>query len=109
MTFTVKTASTSEELEKVLALRYNILRKPWNQPASPATDGLDEQSINAFIEDEEGNAIACGRLQENENKAGQIRFMAVDDKYQGKGLGKLIVTYLEKEGEKLGLKAIELQ
>lgn len=107
--YTVKAAHTNEEVQRILELRYNILRKPWGQPANTATDDLETVSINAYIENENGEIIACGRLQENENKIGQIRFMAVDDRYQGKGLGKLIVNFLESEGRKLGLRSIELQ
>lgn len=105
----VKIAHTSTELNQILKLRYEVLRQPWNQPAETATDDLELSSVNAFISDEQGNVIACGRLQENENKKGQIRFMAVNAKYQGKGLGKKIVKFLETKGEDLGLKEIELQ
>ncbi len=105
----VKFANTPEQLESILNLRYKILRKPWNQPKETATDNLESTSYNAFIENGNHNAIACGRLQENENKIGQIRFMAVDDNQQGKGLGKLIVQELELKGRNLGLVEIELQ
>jgi len=105
----VKQASNKKEIEAIIDLRDKILRKPWDQPRETATDTLEEQSINAFIEDESGTVLACGRLQENENKIGQIRFMAVDASQQGKGLGKKIVEFLELKGKELGLKTIELQ
>lgn len=105
----VKIATRADEVQRIIDLRVKILRKPWNQPAETATDAMENKSINAYIEDENKNVVACGRLQENENKAGQIRFMAVDDSQQGKGLGKLIVRALEEEGRKLNLKTIELQ
>ena len=107
--FLVKQANTQTELEAILRLRCKILRDPWNQPAETATDHLEATSVNAFIADEDGNAIACGRLQENENKIGQVRFMAVDNNYQGKGLGKLIMAFLEQAAENLKLETIELQ
>lgn len=105
----VKQASNKKEIEAIIDLRDKILRKPWDQPRETATDTLEEVSINAFIEDENGYVLACGRLQENENKIGQIRFMAVDNSQQGKGLGKKIVEFLEVKGKELGLKTIELQ
>ena len=105
----VKQASNKKEIEAIIDLRDKILRKPWDQPRETATDTLEEVSINAFIEDENGNVLACGRLQENENKIGQIRFMAVDNSQQGKGLGKKIVEFLELKGKELNLKTIELQ
>ena len=69
---------------------------------------MEETSVNACIE-ENGKAIACGRLQNNGEGVGQIRYMAVDEAFQGKGLGKLILKELEKEAEKMGLRKIELQ
>jgi N-acetylglutamate synthase-like GNAT family acetyltransferase len=105
----VKISKSATQLEAILVLRYNILRQPWNQPAETATDDLEEKSINAFIEDANGIVIACARLQENENQVGQVRYMAVHEDYQGKGLGKLILQFLEEEGRKLGLAKMELQ
>ncbi len=105
----VEQAKTKQEIEAIIDLRYKILRQPWDQPRDTGTDNIEESSINAFIKDTGGTVVACGRLQENENKIGQIRFMAVDGSQQGKGLGKKIVDFLELEGKTLGLKKIELQ
>ena len=107
--FTIRKSNTKEENDRILELRYKILRAPWNQPIDTATDEREESSINAYIKNENGEIIACGRLQENENKIGQIRFMAVDNRYQGKGLGKLIVDFLEEEAKVTGLQRIELE
>lgn len=106
--YKVKESTTTKELEGIISLRDKILRQPWDQKAETATDDLEETSTNAFIEDQHGKIIACGRLQENENKLGQIRFMAVDEVYQGKGLGKLILSFLEEKGKKFSLEKIEL-
>ena len=105
----VKFAQTKEEIERIIDLRYKILREPWQQPKETSTDGMEDKCFNAFIEDENGTVIACGRLQENENKIGQIRYMSVDSNQQGKGLGKHILIALEKKGKEIGLTTIELQ
>lgn len=107
--FKVKQSQSPEELTAIIDLRYAILRQPWNQPKNTASDNLEENSINAYVADEAGKVIACGRLQVNEGSVGQIRYMAVDTAYQGKGLGKLIVQFLEEHGRKLKLQKIELQ
>jgi N-acetylglutamate synthase-like GNAT family acetyltransferase len=107
--FTVQLAHTSGDLDAILQLRYNLLREPWQQPIATATDDLETASMNAFIKNGNGQVIACGRLQENENKTGQIRFMAVHQHYQGQGLGKLIVAFLEEKAKGQGLEKIELQ
>lgn len=107
--FVVKEAHNQNDIERILQLRYEMLRAPWNQPIETATDAIEDKCVNAYIEDENGMVIACGRLQENEHKIGQIRFMAVSNTYQGKGLGKLILQHLEKRAKDLQLKTIELQ
>jgi len=107
--YSVKIASTNQQLNSIFKLRYEVLRKPWSQTIDSATDQLEEKSINAFIQNNKGVFIACGRLQENENKIGQIRFMAVDQSYQGKGLGKLMITSLEEKAKELKLNKIQLQ
>jgi N-acetylglutamate synthase-like GNAT family acetyltransferase len=106
--YTVQIANTQHQIDSIIDLRYAVLRQPWNKPKDTATDDLEESSINAYIE-QEGKVIACGRLQDNGNGLGQIRCMAVDANYQGKGLGKLIVSKLEEEAKEIGLKTIELQ
>lgn len=105
----VKQAASDKEIEQIIDLRDRILRQPWGQPKETATDTLEQSSINAYIRDAAENIIACGRLQENENKIGQIRFMAVDNTQQGKGLGKKIVEFLEVKAKQLHLSKIELQ
>lgn len=104
----VKLTQDKKVIKNIISLRYNVLRKPWNKTVETATDELEYQAINAYIE-VDNNIVACARLQDNGNGVGQIRFMAVDESQQGKGLGKLIVFELEAEAKKMGLKKIELQ
>ena len=105
----VKESASAEELEKIIGLRYRILREPWQQPFETSRDELEDQSVNAFIADDKGNAIACGRLQRNSADTGQIRYMAVDERYRGKGLGKQILKYLEKRALKMHMQKVQLQ
>ena len=107
MIYHVKTTNTAAIIEQIIDLRYQILRKSWGQTRQSATDDLEEKAINAYIE-KDGIILACGRLQNNGNGIGQIRYMAVDNDFQGKGLGKLVLTKLEEEAKCLQLKTIEL-
>lgn len=106
--YKVQIADNQNIINQIIDLRYVVLRKPWNKPRETATDDLELSSINAYIEQDK-EVIACGRLQDNGNGLGQIRYMAVNPNYQGKGLGKLIVAKLEEEAKRIGLKTIELQ
>jgi GNAT superfamily N-acetyltransferase len=97
-----------QTISRIIDLRYEILRKPWDKPKETATDELESQSVNAYIE-EQGRIIACGRLQDNGGGTGQVRYMAVAEGQQGKGLGKLILSKLEEEALAMGIRTIELQ
>src|SRR5688572_13585569 len=95
-----QTTNDPSVIEKIIDLRYAVLRQPWDKPRETATDDHEPDSVNVFIE-EDGEVIACGRLQDNGNGVGQIRYMAVHPDHQGKGLGKLIVLKLEEEAKKI--------
>lgn len=104
----IKIAKEITVINQIIDLRYAVLRQPWDKPKDTATDDLELSSINAYIE-QDGEVIACGRVQNNGSGLGQIRYMAVHPNYQGKGLGKLIAMKLEEEAKKIGLTSIELQ
>ena len=105
----VQFSNNKRTLQKIIELRYEVLRKPWQQPIETATDDLDEQSFNAFIENENQEIIACGRLQINEKQIGQIRYMAVFHNLQGQGYGQIILKFLETKAKEIGLQGLELQ
>ena len=97
--------TTSEEFKKYYNLRYEILRKPWGQPPGSERDEGEETSIHRMIIDNKtGNALAVGRLQFNSEDEAQIRYMAVANGYQGKGLGSQIISSLEHIARRHGNK-----
>jgi len=101
--------TTSEEFKKYYNLRYEILRKPWGQPPGSERDEREETSIHRMIIDNKtGNALAVGRLQFNSTHEAQIRFMAVSDDLQGKGLGSQITSALEDVAQGKGIQHIIL-
>lgn len=108
MMYKVQIAKSQNTINQIIDLRYAVLRQPWDKPKDTATDDLELSSMNAYIEND-GEVIACGRVQDNGSGLGQIRYMAVHPDYQGKGLGKLIVARLEEEAKIIGLTTIELQ
>ncbi len=108
MNYRIIIPTTNEELEKYYHLRYEILRKRWSQEESSTKDEKENASIHVMMVDEENNAIATGRLQINSDSEGQIRSMAVKDEFQNRGLGSLIIKYLEKEAANRNLKLLTL-
>jgi len=101
---------TYDELKKYYNLRYEVLRKPWFQPKGSERDDKEETSFHRMIIDEQnGNAVAVGRLQLNTIEEAQIRYMAVSDTSQGMGYGSKIVKILENIAREKGSKKIILQ
>ena len=99
---------TEKELEEYYNLRYEILRKPWNQSRASTKDELENKSIHLLMLDDNNVAVACGRLQINSAEEGQIRSMAVKENRQRKGLGKKIIDHIEIKARELKLKNIIL-
>ena len=99
---------TKNEFEKYYEFRWKILRKPWNQPKGSEKDELENKSIHKMICNENGEIIACGRLHFNTEMEAQIRYMAVEEEYQGKGIGSQILKSLEESAKEKGAKYIVL-
>jgi predicted GNAT family N-acyltransferase len=99
---------TEKEIQQYYNLRYEILRKPWNQPRQSTKDEWEDQSIHILMLDDNDGAIACGRLQLNSKEEGQIRSMSVKTDMQGRGLGKKIIEWLESKAKELQMKRIIL-
>lgn len=106
---TVVEPSSETEFEKYFSLRFQVLRKPWNQPEGSERDEKENSSLHAVIFDDLKNAIAVGRLQFNDDHIAQIRFMAVKDEHRGKGLGTKVLNYLEEKAIQNQRKIIILQ
>ena len=105
MDIEIRAPKTKEEFEDYYHVRWEVLRKPWNQPKGGERDDLDSSAFHvaAF---ENGKVVGCGRLHFNNSEEAQIRYMAVDKDYQGKGIGTKIIAELENIARQNGAKKI---
>lgn len=103
----IKSPQTRQEFFDYYDLRWRILRAPWNQPKGSEQDELEGQAIH-IIAVEENKIVGCGRAHFNSNIEAQIRYMAVENEWQGKGIGKMILDELEKRVIEKGAKKIVL-
>lgn len=87
---------THEDFQKYYFLRWKMLRKPWGQALGTERDELDKTSFHVMICEHDNNPIGVARLHFNDPEEAQIRYMAVDDKHQHKGVGRLMMQSLEK-------------
>lgn len=100
---------TPADFEKYYRLRWEILRKPWNQPRGTEKDESEDSAFHLMALDENNECIGVARLQANSATEAQVRFMAVRDDQQGKGLGKKIMFAIEEQAKNSGTEKIVLQ
>ena len=102
-----RSPQTKEEFFKYYDLRWRILRAPWNQQKGSEQDELEGQSIHIMVV-ENDEVIGIGRAHFNSDEEAQFRYMAVEEYWRGKGIGKLILDELEKRVTEKGAKKIIL-
>ncbi len=108
MNYKIIEPSTDEQWEQYYTIRYEVLRKPWNQPVSSTKDETEDQSNHFLVADENENYVAAGRLQFNSTVEAQIRSMAVTKENQGKKIGSLLLNFLEEKAREKRIEKIIL-
>ncbi len=103
--YRVVTPQTEAELEAYYQLRWQLLRKPWQQPKGSERDEFDEYAYHRMMVDDNGKLVAVGRLYVSGDEA-QIRFMAVIPECRGKGLGSRMVQALEQVARQQGVRRL---
>jgi N-acetylglutamate synthase-like GNAT family acetyltransferase len=105
----VKIPATFQEWEQYYHLRFTVLREPWRQLKGSEVLKDEDQADHAMVVDTDTNQIVgVARMQTNTPIQGQVRCVAVSPKVQGKGVGKLLMKYLEELAQKKGIKEIVL-
>lgn len=106
--FTIKSPVTPVEFERYYALRWAVLRAPWGQSIGSERDEEESQAIHLMACDEKGYVIGVGRGHFIDAQTAQIRYMAVNEHWQGKQVGSKILKELEKRISASGAKFIIL-
>jgi predicted GNAT family N-acyltransferase len=99
---------TPDQWNAYYQLRYDTLRKPWNQPPGSEKDEIESQCIHLFAMSNELPAGVC-RIQYNSDKEAQIRFMGVSAQLRGKKIGHKLLEEAEKIVLQNGRSYITLQ
>ena len=102
-----KTPSSSEEIKNYDLFRWEILRKPIGKSIESLKDEYEDSSYH-LIGIIDNKIIACGRLHFNNAYEAQIRYMAIDEHYQRKGIGVKVIELLEAEAKKKQINKIVL-
>ncbi|MCH2225556.1 MAG: GNAT family N-acetyltransferase [Crocinitomicaceae bacterium] len=108
MSIEIRSPKTESEWNTYYSMRYEILRKPLNQPLGSERNDGDIEGIHfALYDNQVLRAIA--RLDQAEIGISQVRFVAVDTSLQGKGYGRKIMHAVEQHSRKSGNTKIILQ
>lgn len=99
---------TDEEFEQYFALRWRLLRAPWNAPPGSERDDREEEANHLVICDDEGRVLSAGRVHLNSAEEAQIRFMATEPTHGRQGLGSRIVAELENIARREGATSVVL-
>lgn len=100
---------TAQEWEQYYQLRYTVLREPWGQlKGSEVLQDEDKTDHAMVIDSETHEIVGVARMQINTPTQGQVRCVAVAPHVQGKGVGKLLMKYMEELAQQKGIKEIIL-
>ena len=95
MNYILKQPKTKVDFENYYYFRWQQLRKPLNDSKESAIDEIENDSHHIMAVNSDEKIIGVGRLHRKEVDISQIRFMAVEPKFQKKGLGSKILDELE--------------
>ncbi|HUT64262.1 MAG TPA: GNAT family N-acetyltransferase [Anaerolineae bacterium] len=104
----ITSPQSKEDFERYYDLRWRILRMPWNQPKGSEKDELEKESFHSMVCETDRIPIGIGRLHFNSEDEARIRYMAVEEQYRGRGIGKIILAGLEEKAINMGAKQIML-
>jgi len=106
----IHSPQTPTEWAAYYQLRYEVLRQPWRQPAGSERVPEDEDpaTVHALQLAPNGEAVGVAMLQSAGVGRGQVRFMAVAPAWQGRGIGRELLEYLEEAATQLGYREIVL-
>jgi N-acetylglutamate synthase-like GNAT family acetyltransferase len=104
----IRSPQTPREWEQYYQLRYDILRAPWGQPVG-SEQTADEKAHQHFsFFDNSNQILGVGRLDSVDAQTTQIRFMAVAEQQQGKGIGRALMEEMENVSKEMGIQKIVL-
>ncbi len=108
MDIVIKQPESPKEFEKYYKLRWRVLRAPWDEPKGSEKDGIEDECFHIAALNDGNKMIGVGRLQYNSADQAQIRYMAVETKHEGNGIGRMIVNALEQEARNKNINTVML-
>jgi ribosomal protein S18 acetylase RimI-like enzyme len=107
MDIELREPKTEEEFERYYDLRWRILRKPWTDEKQSGRDQYERTAMHLAAFDG-GKLVGAGRCYLVSSNEAQIRGMAVEQDYEKKGIGSMILQGLEERAMQAGARRIVL-
>ncbi len=104
----LRSPGNDSEFQAYYALRWKILREPWNQAPGSEKDEFEGEAIHLAAWNADGKLVGVGRLHRLLEDCGQIRFMAVDPEQRSHGVGRAILRELEIRAIQIRFQEIKL-
>ena len=103
---TVKLVQTEQDMEAAVSIRFRVFVDEQSVPPEIELDEYDAVATHA-IALEDGQAVGTGRMYFEDGTA-RIGRMAVDSPQRRRGVGGLILRFLEEEAKSQGASEIVL-
>lgn len=107
ISISIRTPETELEWANYYDLRYRILREPLNQLRGSEKNDGDAAGIHFALYDYI-QLIGIARLDKMDETIYQVRFVAIDFPFQGKGYGQSIMKAVEEKSLQLNATKIIL-
>lgn len=99
----IKSPVSREEFKAYYDLRYKVLREPWGLPRGTEKDDYEPISQHFTAEDDAtGELLGCVKLCEKEPGVSWVSHLAISEKHQRKGIGKLLLGHVEETARRQG-------
>jgi predicted GNAT family N-acyltransferase len=92
------------EYDESIALRYKILRKPLEMEYEPADLCREYDQWHIGIYNLGYQLVGCLVLQATDNDSIKMRQVAVDERFQNRGIGATMVAFSEKVASEMKYK-----
>lgn len=102
--YVLRLARWPEDISPIREVRTEVFIAEQHVTPEEEWDGFDDQCAHALAFDDDGNAIATGRLLPD----GKIGRMAVLKSWRGKGVGAAILELLMNEARDQGHETVKL-
>jgi len=102
----IRPPQTTEEFQRYRELRWKILRAPHNQPKITEQDDADTKDYPIMVCEVDGIPIGVGRAHFISEGEAQIRSISVEQEWEGKGIGSIVLKELEKIVSEKGARRI---